>query len=150
MNETTEIILFMLGGVGLCIAAGTGAVMMLLGKISDIRERVIALEIRFELSDRGMARVAHSPHNPYGWDEKIDKYLNRHYEMTMAEWQEWFNRCEVVINDESKPMEDRILAVQLAQICRHKMMLPPPLRKAIEQKANAVEDKLGKPNINEL
>jgi hypothetical protein len=145
MNETTEIFLFILGGVFVCVGAGAGAVLMLLGKISDLRERVVAIEVRNEITDRRTAKLSHSPHDPYGWDPLIDKYLDRHYEMSMDEWRTWLARCEAVINDKTKPMDDRKMAVQLAAICWHKLMIDPPKRVVIERAANVVEDDMHPP-----
>jgi|HubBroStandDraft_3_1064219.scaffolds.fasta_scaffold487713_1 hypothetical protein len=140
MNETTEMLLFMLTGVFISIAAGTATVIMLLNKIGEVRERLTAIEVRNELADRWTAKIGHSSHDPYGWDSLIDRYLDRNYEMTLDEWREWLRRCEVVIHDETKPKEDRIIAIQLAAVCWHKLMMPPPQRIDIEEKANDMED----------
>lgn len=134
--------MFVLGQAVVCILGGLTAYINLLGKIGNVSERLTAIEVRNEGTDRRVSRVAHSPHDPYGWDKSIDKYLDRHYEMTNQEWMDWYNRCESVIKDETKPKEDRIIAVQLAAVCTHKLMIPPPLRKQIETATNEAEDKI--------
>lgn len=146
MNETWAVALtmFCLGEAATVIIGGIWAFINILGRLAELSERLTAIEVRNEGTDRRVSRIAHSPHDPYGWDKSIDKYLDRHYEMTSMEWEEWLHRCESVIGDESKPKEDRIIAVQLAAVCSHKLLIAPPQRRKIEEAANAVEDILAK------
>lgn len=109
-------------------------------EIGSLRERVVAIEVKDEVLSRKNARIMHSPHNPYGMDGLIDKYLDRHYELTTGEWQEWMKRCENVIDDPKTPTQDKLIAAQLLCVCWHKLMMPPPFRETIERAADKIED----------
>jgi hypothetical protein len=135
MSENWAIAIF--GAIAtFTLAMVSGCLVMLF----SMRERIVALESRNEFEDRRIAKLSHSPHNPYGWDKSIDKYLNRHYEMSPDEWSEWLHDCEKVMDDESKPKNDRIIAARLAAVCWHKLRMPPPIRRQIEKEANKAED----------
>lgn len=138
-NWAIGLVLFILGQAAILIAGGVVAHVNLLGKIGGLAERMMAIEVRNEGADRHISRMAHSPHDPYGWDASIDKYLDRYYEMTSEEWEEWLHKCEAVIADETKPRDDRKTAVLLAAICSHKLMIPPPRRREIEKTAALIE-----------
>lgn len=140
MSETTEIILFMLSGVFICIGAGTAAFIKLLTNYSDLRERIVKMEVTLELIGRKSAKMLHSPHDPWGLDPMLDKYLSRHYEMSFEDWKELLGRCEVIAADEKIPKEERFIAAQLAAVCWHKLDMKPPQRKIIEKAANIAED----------
>lgn len=145
MNSMTQEAIFFLIGQFIVIAGGAiTAYFNLLGKVGEVRERIIAIEVRDEMQSRKNAKILHSPHNPYGMDPLIDKYLDRCYEMTNDEWQEWLHRCEMVISNSTAPKEDRLIAAQLMCVCWHKLMMPPPFRKLVEKAANKSEDSIDK------
>lgn len=142
---TTEILIWILTGVFICVAAGLSAYIKLEVGIGGVRERVVKLETIIELLGRKSATLLHSPHDPYGLDPMLDKYLDRHYEMSMEEWASLMRRCEVVADDVAAPAEYRFLAAQLMAVCWHKQMMPPPARRHIERLANDAEDQNKQP-----
>lgn len=141
--STDQIIFWILGGYAVVIASGVAALLSVKGDNATTRERVIRLETMLELMGRKAARSLHSPHDPYGIDAMLDKYLDRNYELNFDEWRQLLARCEEIESRTDITKDERWLAGMVGAICMHKLMLPPPIRRQIERKADREEDILG-------
>ena len=99
---------------------------------SDLSTRVTKLEAVMALFGQKAAKILHSPHDPYGIDYLLDKYLDRHYELTIMEWEALWHQCELIEEDKSKPKDERTLAAWLSAVAQHKLFKPPKARKKFD------------------
>jgi hypothetical protein len=135
-----SIILWILGVIAAIIGIGLKLILELKSDNAQTRERVIRIEVMLDLMGRKAARSLHSPHDPYGIDSMLDKYLDRHYELSWDEWKALLARCEAIEARTDITKDERWLAGMVGAICMHKLMLPPPMRRQIERIANRTED----------
>lgn len=95
----------------------------------QLSERIKVLEVLFEVFGRRAAKAIHSPHDPWGVDPLLDKYLDRNYELSLEEWKNLYGRM-TAISEDPETSKDLIFAAEmLAAICMHKLFIPPPRRK---------------------
>lgn len=124
-----SVILFGAGQGIAFLSAGVIAYFKLNNKVYEnqtiVLGRIIALETSFNLMGLSAAKLLHSPTDHLNLDVLLDKYIDRHYEMSFKEWDELRIRCEKTIDDESVSKDQRVLAAILAAICCHKLMLEP-------------------------
>jgi len=99
---------------------------------SDLFERVINLEAIFKLLGDKAAKILHSDDDPYGIDSLLDKYLDRHYELTYQEWETLLKKCTEIEDNKELSKGERVLASWLAAVAHHKLKLPPPPSKKLE------------------
>lgn len=125
MSETLQIWLFVLTGGGLVALACTGA-----GFVLSMTVRMTRIEAVFELVGQRAAKALHRDDDKYHMDALLDKYLDRHYELTMKEWKLLWERCTTVEQDESASATEHIFAAWLGSVCEHKLFLDPRSRHA--------------------
>lgn len=111
-----EVLLWILGGFAAVFSAVTFAGVK---SHTDLRERVIRLEAVMALFGQKAAKILHSPHDPYGIDHLLDKYLDQNYELTSDEWTILWHQCEMIENDKERSKGERTLAAFLSAISRH-------------------------------
>lgn len=97
-----------------------------------LSERVKVLEVTLDSFGRTAAKRLHSPHDPYGIDNILDKYLDRNYELSYAEWEELLDRCREIENRADIDKEQKFLAGMLEAVCMHKLFMPPPKRTEVQ------------------
>ncbi len=122
----TEITLWILGGFA---AVFISALMAGLRSHANLSERVTRLEAVMSLFGQKAAKILHSPHDPDGIDDLLDKYIDRCYELSFLEWQRLQSTCDRIENDRTRSKDERTLAAFLSTVCKHKLMIPPTLRK---------------------
>lgn len=120
MNQ--EVMLWLLGIVITVCLAIVG--FLLLAHL-DIIRRLVRIETMFEVYGEKAAKILHSPHTPQ-LDVLLEKYVDREYELTPAEWKELLGRCETIENDSGNPKDQRALAAWVATVAHHKLQHPPP------------------------
>lgn len=99
-------------------------------------QRVTKLEAVLENIGIKSARILHSPNDHLAIDFLLDKYLDRHYELSMAEWTELMRRCEAIENNREHPHGVRVAAAMLNAVCHHKLMLDPTTDRWWQQPGN--------------
>ncbi len=126
---TENVALWLIGEALALIGIGIGAYFTITGKVSDIHlklsERLVRIETTIDLLGENAAKILHSPHDPFKLDSLLDKYIDRHYEMSPDEWGQLLKQCEVVMNDHSVSKNERLLAGTLAAVCHHKLRHDP-------------------------
>lgn len=125
MSETLQIWLFVLTGGGLVALACTGA-----GFVLSISIRMTRIEAVFELMGQRAAKALHRDDDKYHMDALLDKYLDRHYELTLDEWRHLLERCTAVEKDMTASDKEHIFAAWLGSICEHKLLMTPRNRHA--------------------
>lgn len=70
------------------------------------------------------AKILHSPHTPE-LDKLLEKYYDFHYELSWAEWQSLEKICGAMVDNESEPKQQRLIAAFLRAVCQHKLHEPP-------------------------
>lgn len=86
--------------------------------------RITRIEAVLSLWSESMARVLHSPHTPE-LDKLLEKYLNRHYELSNDEWTRLRELCNEIEANKDEGKESRALAGFLAVVAEHKLAMPP-------------------------
>lgn len=111
---------------------GTGVTLLSVGVGAYIRisDRVTKLETILSLVGSKVAKILHSPDDHLGMDALLDKYLDRHYELSPSEWTKLTALCEGVVVDRNKPRDLRLLAALLSAISEHKISEPPTERRS--------------------
>lgn len=127
--STESIIGWILGTAVVIIGAGVTAHIKLLLVISELKERIRVMEVLFETFGRKAAKALHSPHDPYGIDPLLDKYLDRHYELSIEEWSLLLKRCKEIEAQGDVSKEQKFFAGMLEAVCWHKLHIDPPMRK---------------------
>lgn len=98
----------------------------------DMESRVTRMETLMKMLGDKAAKILHSPSDHHQMDELLDKYLDRHYELSPEEWTELLIKTSAVENDKSLTKGERTLAAWLNAICHHKLMMDPPEKKHLE------------------
>lgn len=120
-----------LGAYGLAGAAfklALSAYRHIADKTESHSDRIIRLETFAEIQGRDLARRLHSPHSPV-LDRLLEKYYDRHYELSTKEWQELLEECQKAIKD-NEGDEKADFAEFLVGVCHHKLMHDPPKRES--------------------
>lgn len=122
----TEYILWLLGVAVSLGGAGIGAYI-------SIIQRMTKIETKFEdfvdnFGDK-IAKHLHSPDDHLGLDALMDKYRDRHYELSFKEWADLLVRCDRISQDKKGTTTEQVLADFMALICHHKLRHDPPARK---------------------
>lgn len=129
MISETQFIGAIISTIALVGGSSISAYIGIIKSHSKLSERIRVLEILFETFGRKAARAIHSPTDHYGIDRLLDKYIDRHYELSMEEWQELHDRVDIIVKDIKTPIELIFAAEMLLVVCMHKLLLPPPKRK---------------------
>lgn len=126
MTENWSIALFTIfGGALLGAYAGiVGGAFLIIQRVQRVET---SMEFMLELNGIKASRHQHSPDNHHGLDPLIDLYLQREYELTNEQWQEWFDKEEKIIRDESKSFDERENALRVAALCNHKLRRAPSI-----------------------
>ncbi len=93
----------------------------------SMAQRVTRVETMLELLGRTAAKDLHSPHTPE-LDALLDKYIDRHYELSYDEWQKLLELCNKSMEEETN-VRKATCAEFLAAICHHKLRHTPPKRR---------------------
>lgn len=91
----------------------------------SLDRRLTKIETLIEVWGTKAASILHSPHTPE-LDALLEKYADRHYELTMAEWRRLLDLCEEIERDTTIERERRSLAGWLAMVAHHKLFDDPP------------------------
>lgn len=70
------------------------------------------------------AKILHSPHTPE-LDKLLEKYYDRYYELNFDEWKSLETICARMVDSESEPKQQRLIAAFLRAVCQHKLREPP-------------------------
>ncbi len=100
----------------------------LIRQVAAISERVRVLEVLFGTLGEKAARALHRDTDPWGLDPLLDKYLNRHYELTYDEWTELRLRCQKVQHDSDATPTEKFFAGFLEAVTMHKLNIVPPYK----------------------
>lgn len=120
MSETLLIWLF--GGMGAWLVLLSGFVMKVL--LTQVKMQV-AMDLFVDSLGARLAKALHSPDNHLGIDHYLDKYLDRNYELSFEEWEEFRKVCMATENNEKATELERMQAAGLAIICEHKLHMSP-------------------------
>lgn len=120
MNQ--ELMQWLIGGL---VVFGVGFVGASITAYISLVQRLTKIETTIDLLGEKAARVLHSPHTP-DLDRLLEKYVDRHYELSHAEWQELLERCQAIEDDITNPKDQRALAAIVSAVCSHKLMKAPP------------------------
>lgn len=114
MNETLQMWLF--GALFAC--AGVGAFFVLQFSI-----RLTRIETMFDLLGKRAAKFLHSPTNHLGVDRLLELYMDHHHDLSMQQWEDLHFAMEVVVKNANASANEKLLAVFLAELCNHKLMM---------------------------
>lgn len=118
---------------GLCFVLFS-MIILVAGFAYSFNSRLTRMEVTFDLMGRKAIEAMHSPDDHLGLDHLIDEYVRRNYELTLKEWQELKEICDLLINDKTISHETKALAVLGSALATHKMMLGyAPYKKALIQ-----------------
>lgn len=137
MNQ--ELLIWIYSGLFACVVAGVLAYLKISDRFNKLELRFVRIEVTFELLGRNAAQVLHSPHDPYGLDAMLDKYLDHNYQFTNTEWQELLDRCTAIYRKHDAPKDERYFAAQLAAVCWSMLDMPVPTRQKVIDAANEVQ-----------
>lgn len=118
MSETIAIWLF--GAIGGWLLVLSGAVLKLL--IAQVKTTV-AVNLFVDSLGEKIAKALHNDDDHLDLDDLLDKYLNRHYELTYQEWVKLKNKCNHILSNKEVSKLERSLAGMLAGVCEHKLMV---------------------------
>lgn len=118
MSETAILWLFGIAGAWLALLSAT--VLKLL--ITQVKITV-AVNLFVDSLGEKLAKALHADDDHLKIDSLLDKYLDRHYELSFQEWAELKNRCNDILNNEKVSVLERSLAGMLASVCEHKLMV---------------------------
>lgn len=119
MNETTQIWLFG-GAYAFIFVISTGGI----GLFLTLVQRVSRLEAVMALFGEKAAKILHSPHTPE-LDALLEKYCDRNYTLSLAEWKNLLDMMEEIENDQKRPKEERALAAVISVMASRTLSLPP-------------------------
>lgn len=126
---TTEIILWFAGyavaGITVLITAYINLTEKILGNDKVLSNRMVKIETTIELIGLNSAKFLHRDDDVFRMDAILDKYIDRNYAMTWAEWSLLLEKCDQVKNNESVEIFYRFMAGQLAAVCHHKLQHTP-------------------------
>lgn len=88
-------------------------------------QRIVKLETTLSLIGLKAARILHSTDDHHGLDALLDKYIDRHYELSYGEWQQLLENCELIEEDVRLSKQERTLAAIVSAVCHHKLKHPP-------------------------
>lgn len=89
--------------------------------ITDIKERIVRMEVVWDVFGEKAAKILHRDDDAYGVDALLEKYLDKHYDLSMSEWEELHDAMEKVANNNKIPKSERTLAAWLCALSIHKM-----------------------------
>lgn len=126
MNETTQMILFMLTGVFICVAAGTTAYINLNNKFSGMQLELAVFKVKFDnlisiLGSRGVSAL-HSPDNHLRVDEIVEEYERNNFDVPLAKWIRLKEAAEIVLSDPNEKDVEKNYYVKLGLLLsKHKL-----------------------------
>lgn len=118
MSETTQQWLF--GVIGVWCAGMSIAILHLI--IQQVKTKV-AVDLFIDTLGEKLARALHRDDDSLRIDGLLDKYLNRHYELSYEEWVELRDKCNAILANKQISKLERSLAGMLAGVCEHKLMV---------------------------
>lgn len=116
MSETT--IQWILAGFGIWNVALSGALISVM--LDNARMKSVMVSISKKAAD-----MLHSPDDHFGIDKLLEKYIAHDHDLTLAEWQELFNKCDRIMDDKSISPGHRCLAMFVKELSTHKLRNKP-------------------------
>lgn len=116
MNETIQIWLF--AGMAAWLAILSGSVLRIL--LAQVKTQV-AVDLFIDGLGEKLAKALHNDDDNLVIDALLDKYLDRHYELSYEEWLALKNRCNAILENKEVSKLERSLAGMLAGVCEHKI-----------------------------
>ena len=94
---------------------------------NDAVQRLVKLEVTVDFWGRTFERMGekalkmlHSPDDHLGLDTLVDEY-NKSFDLPLDKWLRLNNICQAIIDDDTKPKEERTLALLSIALCTHKL-----------------------------
>lgn len=98
-----------------------GAYIKLMDRINRVSERIVRMETVWDMFGEKAAKILHRDDDAYGVDSLLNKYLDKHYDLSMPEWNQLHEAMERVANNPDIPKSERTLAAFLSALAVHKM-----------------------------
>lgn len=132
-----SVLLWILGGVFICIGFGVTAWVKIiqnqnshsehaLVRHNGLETRVVKIETILTMFGKRAATILHSPHTPE-LDTLLEIYVDRHYELSHAQWKRLKELCEEVIKEPHIKGDKVVFASFLSALADHKLELPEKL-----------------------
>src|SRR5579864_4445366 len=115
MSETTIIWLF--GVIGAWNVVLTIGIFKLF--LSQVETKTL-----ISIMSKKAAEILHDSDNKFGLDDLLEKYVSRHYELSIEEWNVLLRKCEAIEAELANKKQERLLAAIISSTCRHKLKLP--------------------------
>lgn len=115
---TQEVVLFLVGQFIVMASA-------LIWAYASLSSRLVRIETIIEIMGIKAANVLHSPHTPE-LDGLLEKYVDRHYELSNEQWTRLLELCDEIEQDTTNPKDQRALAAIVSAVCCHKLKKLPP------------------------
>lgn len=139
------VLLWILGVFVTLAIADVVAYVSLKDKISEFNillvQRVSKVEAFVDLIGEKSAKILHQDDDTFQMDTLLDKYLDRHYELSSAEWTQLMKRCDELEADKTLSMGARLAAAQLNAVCHHKLMMPPTENRWWQEEKKIAQEK---------
>lgn len=133
-----DLLIWIFSGMFICVAGGLTAYLTMIGKVNEMAEkfanqvlgvdkRLLRVETLFEMWGEKAAKFLHSPHTPK-LDALLEKYYDKHYNLTPEEWTELYDMCREIEENTELPREERSLAGFISMMCAPQIkaeVLPP-------------------------
>jgi hypothetical protein len=100
---------------GIAIAAGGAWCAWLTNRVSDLNETVVKLVTMLSLQSEKAAEILHRDDDLFGIDALLDKYISRHHELSVEEWNRLLQVCEKIISNPDLPKGERLAALLVTQ-----------------------------------
>lgn len=97
------------------------AYMRLMDRINRVSERIIKMEVVWDLFGANAAKILHRDDDKYGVDKLLEKYLDHDYDLNMGEWENLHDEMEKIATNQEIPKSERTLAAFLSALAIHKM-----------------------------
>lgn len=118
---TVENILTIIVQSILLIGVLISAYIRLTEKINKVSERIIRMEVVWDVFGEKAAKILHREDDAYGIDKLLEKYIDKNYDLSMPDWNELHDAMESVANNQKIPKSERTLAAFLSALSVHKM-----------------------------
>lgn len=80
------------------IILAIGAYMKLVDRINnvkdDLKSRIVKMETVWDVFGEKAAKILHRDDDKYGVDKLLEQYLDKHYDLSMEEWQKLHDTME--------------------------------------------------------
>lgn len=101
---------------------------------NNLAHKVTRIETALMMINENALKILHNDDDRYRMDDLINKYLDRHYDLSHTEWEELEHLLEKVMNNKENPDGARLAASMAYHLCRHKRFLEPDKTKGYSMK----------------